>query len=89
MVNNKSDLGKTVRVIRFRKFSKTTDAIHFQIFFKFAHQPPSHEGVFRGARVSSLPTNLILPILNFSYSDFCFLFFLIDDSRFEFLTSLL
>ena len=55
----------------------------------------SHAGVFRGARVSSLPTKLInfksllLQILNFSYSEFCFLCFLIDDSRFEFLTSLL
>ena len=55
----------------------------------------SQVGVFGEARVSALPTNLknfkslLFPILNFSYSGFCFLFFLIDDSRFEFLTSLL
>ena len=48
---------------------------------------PSHEGVFRGARVSSLPTNLInfksllLPILNFSYS--WFLFSVFSDWRFS------
>ena len=39
VINNKSGLWKTVRLIRFWTFWKTTNAIHFRIFFKFAHQP--------------------------------------------------
>ena len=96
VINNKSGLWKTVRLIRFWTFSKTTNAMHFRIFFKFAHQPSLPRRRFLGSwcfvrpHVTNLKNfkSLLLPILNFSHSDFCFLFFLIDDFRFEFLTCL-